>query len=280
MNYRYNEEEYAKLIYEKGFQTRFIKYELVLLVKYLKLLKYSKSQTEEFLYNFCKRHIEGFNKIKYFKIIDSAIRDGRKIDNKLITLKSIDILKHELEYIDSLPLEHEYKKLLLTFLVNKKISMEIYRIKHEKEKNVHLSMYFEGNKKKFNEIFKQANLNSKNNINLMINKLTEFEDEKGEKEIIEPIIRGDIVLKFIEKIDYKNNKEVYYELPSNGFDNVGWVFDYYKGVNNIKKCESCSVLIKQSNNKVKYCKECAREILQEQKNKWKRENWNKYKEEK
>lgn len=39
-------------------------------------------------------------------------------------------------------------------------------------------------------------------------------------------------------------------------------------------CEKCGELIEQINNKIKFCKKCAKEILQEQKNKWKREKWN------
>lgn len=49
--------------------------------------------------------------------------------------------------------------------------------------------------------------------------------------------------------------------------------------NNVKDgyilCEKCGDRVKVTNNKIKYCEKCAKEILQEQKNKWKRENWNK-----
>ncbi|MGU9539167.1 hypothetical protein ACQX0N_09325 [Clostridium tepidum] len=41
------------------------------------------------------------------------------------------------------------------------------------------------------------------------------------------------------------------------------------------ECEKCGILIEKKSNKTKYCDECKKEILQKQKNKWKREKWNK-----
>ena len=33
--------------------------------------------------------------------------------------------------------------------------------------------------------------------------------------------------------------------------------------NNIKKCDNCNLLIKSKSNKIKYCKQCAKEIEKE-----------------
>jgi len=41
------------------------------------------------------------------------------------------------------------------------------------------------------------------------------------------------------------------------------------------KCAGCQKWARQKSNKTKYCPKCAKEILQTQKNKWKREKWNK-----
>lgn len=54
-----------------------------MLVKYLKHKGYSKSSTEAFLYDFCRKHITGFNEVKYYKVIDGAIRDGRKKEKSI-----------------------------------------------------------------------------------------------------------------------------------------------------------------------------------------------------
>lgn len=289
MNYKYNEKLYGEILYKNGFQTNYTKSELVILVKYLKQIKgLSKKDTEKFIYEFCEKYLEGFNKVQYFKVIDSAIQKGRRKDNKLIVIENIPILKSELEYIDGLEIEHEYKKLLLAFIVHKKINLEIHRLIDE---NAKLSAYFGGSNKKYREMFKTANISNKYKINDMINELV----NKG---IIKSIIKGDILLGYMysiydtvdKEIEVKNkimheiNKEIRKTILYNikeddiydritNFHNIGYVFDYYKGIDKIKKCGNCGDYIKQKSNKTKYCKECAREI--EKKNKLK--CWNKNK---
>lgn len=276
MNYKYNEEKYGEIIKEKGFQTRFIRYELVVLVKYLKKLGYKKKQTEEFLYDFCKKHIEGFNEVKYYRIIDGAIRDGRKKKNPLIVVKDVSIMKKELECIDSLNVDHEYKKLLLSLLVKRKIAYEINKI--HKGGNAELSTYFNGTRKTFREVFKAANITKKGyKINDMISKLVEYG-------VIESIIKGDVILSYMytiydtysEYIEIVNRytreteeherKHIKYQIDEEDvferikdFENIGYIFDYYKDDNRIKKCLECGKLIKLKNKSPKkYCDECAK----------------------
>lgn len=252
MEYKYNEKEYAKKIFKDGFQTKFIKYELLVLVKHLKEEGYTKKQTEEYVYKFCEKYIEGYNKVKFYKTIDKAIMEGRKKDNKLIVINDIEILKIEMEYIDSLDINLDYKKILLAFLVNKKISNKIRQINAEDEE-IKLSVYFEGNKKKYSDIYRQSKTKEKYDINLVIADLIK-------KELVIPIKEGDIVLSYIEqipKLEESRISDIFYKLQPKNFEDVGWVFDYYKEINNIKVCENCGSLIKTNNNKMKYCKDCA-----------------------
>lgn len=277
MNYKYNEKLYGEILYNSGFQTNYTKSELVILVKYLKQIKgLSKKDTEKFIYEFCEKYLEGFNKVQYFRTIDSAIQKGRRKDNKLIVIENITILKSELEYIDQLEIEHEYKKLLLAFIVNKKINLEIHRLIDEDAK---LSAYFGGSNKKYREVFKTANISNKYKINDMINELV----NKG---IIKSIIKGDIILDYMysiydtieKKVEVKNkithevNKEIrktiLYDIKEEdvygrvaNFNNIGYVFDYYKGIDKIKKCDNCGDYIKiKSKKPPKYCKKCAIKI--------------------
>lgn len=291
MNFKYNEEQYGEEIYTNGFQTDYINSELTILVKYLKQIKnFKKKETEEFLYKFCEKHIEGFNKINYYKSIDKAILKGRKGDNKLITIKSISIYKEEMEYIDSLEIDHEYKKLLLVFLVNKKISLEIKRLNYCGNE---MSTYFEGNKKRYGSIFKAANISGKLKIDEMIHELVN-------KNIIQSIIKGGIILEYLyplyeireeviqvknkitDKIEDKIKKIIVYDIKNyelyeeiSDFENIGFVFDFYKEINNVKKCDNfreCKRLIRVTNNKIKYCKSCAEEKEKTRKREWKRNN--------
>jgi len=278
MNFKYNEKLYGETICNNGFQTEYINSELTILVKYLKEVKsFKRKETETFLYEFCEKYIEGFNKVKFFKVIDRAIVNGRKRSNKLIVIDKIPIYKEEIEAIDNLKIEHEYKKLLLAFLINKKISLTIRKI-HDESINT-MSAYFEGNKKRYTDIFKTTNIVGKYKVEDMIHKLVD-------NNIIESVINGGIVLEFLYPIydleiesyqskNYKTGKmedkkkkiinynvddyELYEEISD--FDNIGYVFDYYKGENGIKKCECCGKYIKQKSKKPpKYCEICAKEI--------------------
>ncbi len=264
IDYKYDELSYAEKIYKEGFQTDFIKYELILLVKYLKQEKNFKvKETEEYLYDFCEKHIPNFNKVLYFSVIDKALKEGRKRKNKLIVIKKIDILESELKYIDELEIEYEYKKILVAFLLHKKINREINSIRNS-DSNEKISIYFEGSVKAYNKIIRLSNLEEKHNINLIINKLIKAD-------IIKSLNKGNILLSYIEKIPIDNNN-IFYELPPDGFNNLGYVFDYYKEKEDIKKCEKCGVLIKTKNNRKKYCRQCSKEIEKENSkkrfNKW------------
>lgn len=278
MNYKYNEEEYGKLIYEKGFQSQFLKYETVVLVKYLKKLGKSKKDSEKFMYEFCKKYIPGFNKVKYYKVIDRALREGRKGKNPLMVIKDVPILKKELEYIDSLELDIEYKKLLFAFIVKRKLAYEIHKI-HNAE-TIELSTYFNGAKKSFREVFKSANITKKGYKidNMIINLVKE--------DVVESIIKGDLILKYMyniyntetyvvqkknhltyemedverKRILYKFDEDEVFERIKD-FDNIGYIFEYYKGDKKIKKCEECGKLIKFKSKKTpKYCKACAIDV--------------------
>lgn len=277
MEYKYNEREYAKKIYEEGFQTRFIKYELVILVKYLKELGRTKKDTEIELYSFCEKYINKFNKIKYYKVIDGAIRDGRKRNNKLIVLDSIVIMKSELEHIDSLDVGYEYKKLLFAMLVSKKISFALAKIQPEKkEEEKNLSLFIGGSTKKFKELFKLANITSKYEVDgkYYTYKVDNMINELVKKELVSSLDNhsGLIYLDCLK--DIEQDGEIFYELKNKDFDKIGYIFDYYKGENKIKMCEVCGSLFKQKSNKQKYCVDCSKQIKLENDRKIQKERYN------
>lgn len=47
------------------------------------------------------------------------------------------------------------------------------------------------------------------------------------------------------------------------FENIGYVFEYYKGNDKIIFCSECKDLMKKNNGKTKYCKSCADKIEKE-----------------
>jgi rRNA-processing protein FCF1 len=274
MEYKYNEREYAKKIHKEGFQTRFIKYELVILVKYLKELGKTKKDTEKEVYEFCEKYINKFNKVKYFKTIDGAIRDGRKRSNKLIVLDSIMIMNSELEHIDKLDITHEYKKLLLSMLVSKKISFELSKLQPEQnggEKK--LSLFVGGSAKKFKEIFKLANITSKYEVDgkYYTYKIDDMISDLVQKDLVSSLDNNSGLIHLNCFKEIVQDGEIFYELKNKDFDNIGYIFDYYKGENRIIRCEICKSLFKSKSNKAhdKYCNSCKIDKNKEKKRTWK-----------
>lgn len=280
MNYKYNELEYAKAIKENGFQTRFIRYEILVLVKYLKELGYSKKETTEFIYDFCEKNIEGYNEVKYYKTIDKMIMDGRKKGNGLIVVNNLPIMNKEISYIDSLGIDFESKKLLLSMLVKRKIAYEIN--KDTNRNRLVLSPYFNGTKKTFREVFKSSNISTSSyKVDQMVSDLV----SRG---ILTSVVKGDVVLEFmydiypfeIEVVDGVEKRYIKYEIDEddvfyrlNDFENVGYVFEYYKGDKKIKECSVCENLFKKRSNRQVYCKPCweDKERLRQ------KDKWHKYK---
>ena len=248
-NYKYNELAYAELIYNKGFQTKHVPTELRLLALYYRdVLGYKPKEREEKIYKFCKNNIPNFKKEKFFKPINKALRVASDKKQKFIIIKKIDIFKTELDYINNLDIQYEYKKVMFAFLVQIKLNKIVCEYKYDKEYN---SIYFKGGTKKYNNIKKMANIPVKMSINdEVINKLEELK-------LITILFKGAILL------DYINNCVADGDLAFTitDFENVGLYLDYYNGVKGVKKCEGgCGGIIKIKNNKQKYCNECAEKI--------------------
>jgi predicted Zn-ribbon and HTH transcriptional regulator len=258
MNYKYRELEYAKKIYEEGFQSKYIPTELRLVVLYMKtFLGYKPKELKEKTYEFCIKNIPGYNRVKYYKVINKAINYAINNKNKLITIKQVDIFDYEINYINDLLIHesdgvipsyvYECKKVLFAILCIIKINTQISEIKNGKKSK---GLYFQGGKKKYNDLSKMAKINSKLKINEdIIHTLSECK-------IVTPLHGGLIRLNFIEsisKIDKSGDNKVVLEVEN--FDNCGWYFDYYNKLKKMKLCRFCNQPFKQTKHDILYCNE-------------------------
>lgn len=247
ISYKYNEIQYAELIFRKGFQTKHIPTELRLLVLYCRdIVKLKPQEREKYIYEFCNKYISNFKKEKFFKTINKTLTNALNKKQKLVNIDKIDIYENEIQYINDLDIKYDYKKVMFTFMVQLKLNKAVYEYKNNKEYN---SIYFRGGKKKYNNIKKIANISSKLSIN------DEVINELSKIKLIEILCRGAILLKYLENI--KCGDKVLIEIKD--FENIGYYFDYYNKVEGVIQCENCNKPIKQINNKNKYCKECAKE---------------------
>ena len=241
-NYKYNELEYAQLIYNNGFQTNYIPTELRLLVLYYKeVLKLKPKQRSEQLYEFCEKHMPDYKRAKYFKIINKALKQGSKKEQKLVNIEKINIFQSELDYINSLEIKYDFKKVLFTFLVQMKLNKFIYEYKNEKP---YTSKYFKGGSIKYNNIKKMANLNNSININ---DDIIYFLNDIG---LVKTLHKGLIVLNYLDNCSETGDIAI----DIKDFENVGWYLDFYNGLKGMVLCKYCGQPFKQTNHDISYCK--------------------------
>jgi hypothetical protein len=258
IDFKYNEEKYAEVLLEKGFQTKYNNYELRILAKYYKYKGHKAKERKELLYEFCEKFIPNFNKVKYFTKINSALRYGSKRDNQLLVINEIPITDEEIVYINGLDIDYVYKKVLFTLLVQNKIKKEICNLTYGKASEFN---YFGGKNQKYQEIQQISKISSKHKINSIVNYL-------DEKQLIEIRTRGKINLLFIDKIPVSDN--VVMKITT--FDNVGYYLDWYNGDKKISNCTDCGKLIRITSNRKKYCSGCWNNKEKELKRKWWSEN--------
>lgn len=248
---QYNEIEYGRKIKEDGFQGDNIKKDLTILSKYLKHVDNMKlSDHKKFIYKFCEDNIIDFNEVVHFKIIDSCINKGRKRDEFPIQVKSIPIHEEYLRKIDSYDVPDDHKKLMLSLLVHKMINAEKKSQKNKEEYRLDLCHY--SSNKADKHIFNSSRIGNTYKTREVIISL----NQSG---VIHDIGRNRIILKFAEDVDVN---KVYYNLQSDDFDKIGWVWDLYKGHKMVIRCSECDKLIKKKakNSNVKYCQSCAKSL--------------------
>jgi len=192
---------------------------------------------------FCEENIPNYNRASHYKIINRALQKGSDKKQKLIKVEKLDIYEDEVEYINSLSINYQYKKLLFAFLVQMRLNKIVSEFKNGKE---YKSIYFKGGKQKYQNIKSMANVSNRININdEFINKLSQ-----GDNSLISSLHSGLISLNFLNGC--KQTGDVAIEIKD--YENVGWYFDYYNHVDKIRLCEYCGQPFKQQHGNERYCK--------------------------
>ncbi len=253
---KYKEITYAENIYKNGFQSKRIFSELKLLSLYLRdVVGMKPKQRELELYAFCEKHIPDYNKVKYFKTVKSVMNYSFKKNSKLVEIDCIGVPKAVVDYIDSLDINYNCKKVLFTLYVKHGINKIAYEIRNNKPYD---SMFFRGGKRRYGELKKMSNISQSIDVNAdIIHKLY----KKG---LVNVLHSGIIYLEFLKNkaFDFKRSKKIAFEIIS--FENIGWYYDYYNKVKKVVLCPKCHCPFKKTANRQKYCKECSVKVRQEQ----------------
>lgn len=284
MDYKYSELDYARNIYENGFQSeQHMPTELRLVAIYMRrILDYKPKKLREEMYKWCECNIYGYKRELYYKRINSAINKACQKGSMLVNVERIDFYKWEMDFFNDLYImkdiddqaESEYsyecKKLLFTLLFKMKVNKFITEAKSIDEDFEYKGKYFKGGQKRYTELKKLAKLPEKIRINediintLWINGL------------VSPMFNGLVKLNFMEEMyEIKNaNKDLdnTVVLQIEDYDSVGWFFDYYNHDKKIVFCRECGKIFKKKNNRQEYCSdECFEEYRRKYKTKKQRE---------
>lgn len=250
---QYREKTYVDEILNNGFTSKHLFHEMKLLAKHFKELGFDDEKRKEELYNFSENNIKDFNKVVYFKTINKALSYVTNKDEKLVQIDGINISKSESDYIEKLDIDDNLKKLVFTLLTLTKLNKNYLELRDGELKT---NKYYFGGHQNYRELTScsKVTFDKKKgikNIHDMIGIL-------DQKKIVEIVGKGNIKLLFMYEIEDDENESILVDK----FDVIGYFYDMYKGDKKIKRCENeeCNTLIRANNNKMKYCKGCAKAI--------------------
>ena len=192
--------------------------------------------------SFCKKNVPNYNKAIHYKMVNRALSQGSNKKNSLIVVDNLDIYQSEVDYLNSLDIEYDYKKLLFAFLVQMRLNKIVSELKNRKP---YTGFYFKGGRSKYQSIKDMANVTSKIDINDDFINTLDSRDDK----LITIAHAGLIVLNFLK--DCAQEGDVVVEIKD--YENVGWYFDYYNHVDGVVLCEKCKQPFKQRRKDSRFC---------------------------
>lgn len=241
-----NEEECAKQILESGEVGGKPTSTLFLLSKYFRQsFGYGVKKTEKYLNDFMTEHYKNYIPAQWEDTLEDIAKKGKKY--KLQKVEYIGITQNELNEISNVH-NLKYEKLLFTMLCYAKLYNQL------SEKN---NGWINTDIK---EIYRVARVTVKyrNDKFLYLNDL-------AETKLISFSNKNDNLNIKVNFID--SNKENYV-IKVDDFRELGYLYQQHIGNGLFIECEVCHRLVRKTNNKCKYCKDCKPVVSSKQKRNW------------
>jgi len=192
-----------------------------------------------------KNYSHKYNSVTWEDMIEGTVKNAIKNNKCLMQVNDVNITETEINYIKSLG-NDKFQKLAFTYLVYAKILNQMNS----------LNSNWIGGKYR-NEIFKDAHVKELGKDQLKtIHNMSKCNILKLSKDIANNSISVD---NYIDE-----DSSIIWIIDD--FRELGLQWMQYKGDESIKKCECCNkrFKLKTSNSNQKYCKECAKNIKNEQ----------------
>ncbi|WP_080845574.1 hypothetical protein [Cytobacillus gottheilii] len=251
--YQYKDRDYiTDILNAKKFTSKFFSTELKLLSRHYRELGCNEVEIKNRLHEFCKRGMKKYNPAIHYKIINNAVSHGMNEHNKIVQIDSLTVSLPELNYIDTLELSHEYKRVVFTLLVLQRLFRSYLQIKDGETKS---NEYYFGGYKNYRDLVSVAKITFDKRKKSKVKNIHDLVRLLHEKEIVEIANNGNIKLLFM------------YDIPtddSNGiivkeYNEIGYYYDLFHGENRVKECESCGVPIRPNGNRQEFCKVCSKQ---------------------
>ncbi|MGL5434276.1 MAG: hypothetical protein ACRDBO_02595 [Lachnospiraceae bacterium] len=264
-DYKYHERDYAEKLYQDGLiSSCHIKTELRLVATYMRrVLNYKPKKLKEEFYRWCEAHIDQYNQVLHYKIINTAIRAAVKKGSALIQLDAVPVFQPELDYIMEAPLlpadpaipelDYHCRKLMFTLLCQLKINKAISEFRHTDEDYVYQSIFFRGSQRKYLELKKMAALPASVRMH------EDIIHHLYCSGLITPLHSGMIRLDFMNDLYQIHTEGLAPVLTITEFEICGRYFDLYNRKQQIFSCCGCGKLFhtRTNNSNQKYCKTCS-----------------------
>lgn len=256
--FSFDEERDAEKIIKTGFPNSSIDYsKMYIVAKYFRhSFKYGAIRLEKEVIKFCKSQDKNFNPIieaqSIKRWVNSAmLYDLRKIDCLTVSQKEIDFLK-------TIEPVKDRKLLFMTLILAKALKQRNTRHKQDVIKTSD-NYYIHYNN--FLDIIRLAKVKNTSEIDfagILYKYKDNFTFYSAEKELIR-----------VNYIDAHSDTDI-------SIDNLDKTYEYYELFFNntvsMARCARCGNPIEKTNNKKKYCDECADILEKERKAKWKIEH--------
>lgn len=227
----FDEKKHVEKMLRSRFLTNNVKFEMQLFATYFRELGYCDKEIEDSLHSYCKKHLNNYNRVKFYKLIDEKVNRSKKL--KLKVSRPINITQKEIETILA---EDNYKcqKLMFVYLVLAKYYMQ----------NNKTNKYYVGTKD--NDIFNLCNMYTRKSEKI---ELLHYITKKG---YITPTLSMSSIVNYVNE----NSPVLITLIPDT---DMVYYFEQYLGGLFIH-CANCNKLVKKTNNRIMYCSECARDI--------------------
>lgn len=226
----FNEEKYAEIIIKSGIQLVSKKhYDLQVVANYLREKGYTDKEIEKELHRISSLSFSDYNWVKMYNTIDAKVKRSKKQKLKrnpeiIITQKELDLILEEEE--------RKIRNLMFVCLVLAKYYMS----------NNHTDKYYVA--------YKEVNIFNLCDVFIRKDERMDLLYYLSEKGYITPTHYLGFIVNYVNEdspavLKFKPDTDMVY------------YFEQYQGGYFIN-CENCGKLVKKTNNKIKYCKECAK----------------------